>query len=397
MNVLIMTPFLPYPIDSGGNRRTFSLLQHLEPHGVRFVLVVVTGDPVDPERVAALEAKLPHVKVVVLPFGNKRMDKAVYFGLTQVGLGAWCYRSLATQIREIARKHGVDIIQAEYTQVGRFLPKACKPSVIVALELRWQVLRREAGLESRGLPRLRKLIEYVLMRREELATFGRYQRVVCMSNYDQKLLASLRPRLRTAVVENGVDVDRYPWVGQAPEKPGLYYLAWFVNRQNCLALDFFLDAVWPRLEPQRPDLVVVGGDLDPNRQERLRRQQIPYLGFMDAEQQAATLRRRALMVPLLSGGGTRLKILEAMALGNPVVSTAIGIEGIEATPGEHFLLAETAEDFVHAVGRLLSSHDLWEKLSRQARRLVEEKYDWRSLAGKQLALYEGMLSETSAR
>jgi glycosyltransferase involved in cell wall biosynthesis len=96
------------------------------------------------------------------------------------------------------------------------------------------------------------------------------------------------------------------------------------------------------------------------------------------------------LAPLRAGSGTRLKILEAFALGVPVVSTGLGHEGLEVTPGEHLLSADDAETFVAAVERLLADADLRRHLARQARRLVEIRYDWEIIVAQHEQLYQAL-------
>jgi glycosyltransferase involved in cell wall biosynthesis len=100
----------------------------------------------------------------------------------------------------------------------------------------------------------------------------------------------------------------------------------------------------------------------------------------------------ASIVPLRAGGGTRLKVLEAMALGRPMVSTSVGCEGIDVVDGEHLLIADTADAFAEATIRLLRDADLRERIRGQARRLVEGKYSWDAIAEKLVEVYEAVAS-----
>ncbi len=97
------------------------------------------------------------------------------------------------------------------------------------------------------------------------------------------------------------------------------------------------------------------------------------------------------VVPLRAGGGSRLKILEAMALGRPVVSTRVGAEGIDVTDGHDILLADDADAFAAAISRLLEERDLWRSIVSNARRFVEERHDWDLIAEQQLGIYDAIL------
>ncbi len=100
------------------------------------------------------------------------------------------------------------------------------------------------------------------------------------------------------------------------------------------------------------------------------------------------------VIPLLVGGGTRLKVLEAMALGTPVVSTSKGVEGLEVEHGEHLLIANNPEEFADALHSIFSDHNLANRLRMNARRLVEEKYDWTIIGACLNQLISGMVNES---
>lgn len=393
MNILLLTPFFPYPADSGGNTRTFNLLKQMSSRDIRIILGLITAEPVTQKDWDEFHHLLPHVKTIRLPYTNRKRDKAAYFALNLIGADrSFCYCDAKRQIRRLIETEHIDIIHTDYSQAARFLPgKVGVPSVLAYIEFRTRVLEREAAIATRSL---KKYLPRFFMRHEELSHTSRYDAFICMSEEDRKWLLDRRPGLKTYVVENGVDTKTHRFTPPTNGIRGLYYLGWFTNQQNGYALDFFLDHVWPRIRNDIPDFFVAGKDLDRSRCQRLERIGIPYLGFVDSDELRQQTEGHALVVPLLSGSGTRLKILEAMAMGNPVVSTAVGAEGLEAENETHFLRADTAQDFARQLLRLLRDPRLAERLSRQARSFVEERYDWSILGRKLFDLYTS-LSMTS--
>jgi glycosyltransferase involved in cell wall biosynthesis len=147
---------------------------------------------------------------------------------------------------------------------------------------------------------------------------------------------------------------------------------------NADGIAWFVREVWPQTPDAR--LLVVGRD-PPESVLRLASDRIAVTGAVpDVAPYFA--RATAVIVPLLSGGGTRLKILEAFAAGRAVVSTSIGAEGLEVSDGRHLLLADGAHAFAEATGRLLADPELRARLAAEARKLVQERYDWRALGDR---------------
>jgi glycosyltransferase involved in cell wall biosynthesis len=185
---------------------------------------------------------------------------------------------------------------------------------------------------------------------------------------------------RVEVVPNGVDVAAYAGDFGAPEPETLIYSGALTYSANYDAVAFFLREIYPRLRAERPNLkLLITGRLEGVPVQRL--PQLPgviFTGYLD-DIRPAIARSWASVVPLRVGGGTRLKILEALALGTPVVATTKGAEGLELVPGRDALIADDPAEFAGAILTLLADPDLRAGLSRHGRRLVEARYDWAAI------------------
>jgi glycosyltransferase involved in cell wall biosynthesis len=204
--------------------------------------------------------------------------------------------------------------------------------------------------------------------------------------------APLKPILshsrRVYVIGNGVDVSYYTFQGQEPEPDTLIYHGALTFGANYDAVKWFLQEIFPRIRAKRPaaTLKVTGGldgvDLGalPNREG------VTFTGYVpDIRSEVA--RSWVCVAPTRRGGGQRLKILEAMALGVPVVSTTTGAAGLEIVHEEHAMLADEPGEFAQAVNQLLEEEPHRDRLARRARSLMEAKYDWKKvLAPFQAAL-----------
>ena len=151
---------------------------------------------------------------------------------------------------------------------------------------------------------------------------------------------------------------------------------------------YFLREVLPLIERAAPGvhLFIVGDGPWADMPEVRQNAAVTCTGFVD-DTRPYMARCAAAVAPILAGSGTRIKILEGLAAGIPIVSTTLGCEGIAARPGEDVLIADTAVEFAAAVVHLLGDAALAEKLRANGRRLVEEKYDWKAIADRLDALY----------
>jgi glycosyltransferase involved in cell wall biosynthesis len=180
------------------------------------------------------------------------------------------------------------------------------------------------------------------------------------------------------VVPNGVDAAALE-LPPPGDEPVVLFTGRLSYAPNAEGLLWLLREVWPRVEAAVPDarLVVVGPD-PPAEARRLAGPRVELTGWVP-EMTPHYERARVVLVPILSGGGTRLKVVDGLASGRPVVATPLGAEGIEARDGEHLLLARDAEALAAAVARLLRDDAEAARIGAAGRRLAEERYDWRTI------------------
>jgi glycosyltransferase involved in cell wall biosynthesis len=211
------------------------------------------------------------------------------------------------------------------------------------------------------------------VRRLERVLVSRADGVSCVSERDARLLAELVPGIEPLVVPNGVDLGRYRFRREAPTAEEIVFfvgdLTWPPNAEG---LRWFEREVWPSIRRQRPTarVEVLGRGAPTSSDDRFR-----YLGE-GGDTRPDWARAAVSVVPLRAGGGTRLKILEAAAVGVPVVSTRVGAEGLSLVPGTEILLHDDPSRFAAAVCDLLSNPEAGRRQAAAARRKVEESYGW---------------------
>ncbi len=296
---------------------------------------------------------------------------------------------LQQSLDRIMRARRFDVVNLEFPYLGHYdlrqaPPGAKPPAVVVDLhEIAYDLARqfaRTGGSVSRFLyagANWRKL------RREELGTYRGADGVYLCSRADQRRLLSEAPGVRTAVVPNAADVDYYQPRPADPPPDGrtLVYFGLLSTVPNVDAVVHFVQEIWPLIAAAHPDarLKIIGGRPPPSLLA-LVGPRIELTGFVpDSRPHLAAA--AAVVVPLRLGGGTRLKIVEAMAMGKAIVSTTLGAEGIDATPGRDILIADEPRMFAASAAQLLEDPSLAARLGRAARRLAVERYSWTAAAG----------------
>ena len=403
MRLLLLYPHFPDPPHGGTALRNYHLAVQLARR--HEVSIVAFGDPA---RAAAsgLAARCvcsaivppPHRSALrrVLRLAHPVPDLADR--LASPALTARLAALLARERFDVLHVGGLEMVP-HWLGVGTVSPAVVldehNAEYVLQARAFWAAVaaRRPVGALYSGLQALK-------LRRYEAHALRRADGVVAVSEADRAALARLAPLPQVAVVPNGVDTDAYqPGNVVAPaEPPRLVFTGTMSFRPNVEGVEWFCRTVWPRLREQVPTLrfQIVGRDPTPAVRALAERPGVEVVGAVPDDRPwigGATV----YVVPLRIGGGVRLKILQAMAMGVPVVSTTLGYEGIAATPGEHLLAADTPADFVAAVLRLLTDTALRQQLACQGRALVVARYDWRHLVPRLEELYERAVGGAQGR
>ena len=204
--------------------------------------------------------------------------------------------------------------------------------------------------------------------------------IVC-SRRECEDLRRIVPEARIAVIENGVDIRSFSGESSRPERRNrLVFVGSMSYHANIDAAIWFTHAVWPGIRGRFPGwrLTLVGSNPAPAVMALRREEGVEVTGTV-ADVRPYYHDAVAAVVPLRTGGGTRLKILEAMAAGVPVVSTTLGAEGLAVTPGADILIADRQEDWLTQLAAISSQGSAWEALSKAGRELVRQRYDWEVL------------------
>jgi glycosyltransferase involved in cell wall biosynthesis len=294
-----------------------------------------------------------------------------------------------------------DLVVVDFPHAAVLLPEAIGcPAVMFTHNIEAEIFARHAAV-ARPLWRPVWQRQARLMQAFEAAVLPRFEAVIAVSQRDADELRRRYGLLRLASIDTGVDLDFYafdPPSRAVPDEGGtVVFCGSMDSRSNIDGIGFLMDEVWPQLAAARPAIAaLIVGRAPPAAlvAEAARRGlRWRFTGFVD-DIRPYVRQGEVSVIPLRVGSGTRLKAFEAMALGRPVVSTGIGMEGLGVTAEEHYLRADTAGDFAAAILRLLADGALRGRIATAARELLEANFSWPRVARQFEAICLGTLRES---
>jgi glycosyltransferase involved in cell wall biosynthesis len=251
------------------------------------------------------------------------------------------------------------------------------------------MIRRRIGNERNLGRKLFFLFEWLALRRYEARHCPRFDHNVVMSKLDEEILAEIAPDAKYTVVANGVDVSFFTPGAETRQPRSIVFagrLDQYSNRHGMLK---FCAEAWPLIARSHPDAVIdIIGANPPREISELatRDPRVRVHGFVP-DVRPFFARASVAICPIWDGGGTRIKVLDGMAQGMPLVATRIGAEGIDVVHDRDLLLVDTPQEFAGAIGRIFDDGELRQRLETNGRRLVESVYSWDSIAGRLSGLY----------
>lgn len=400
-SILIIAPYLPLPATFGGALRILNLIRHLaSDHDVTLLA-------------PATQAEYPHIRelgeicnVTAVPAATtarqpaSRSKRVAQIRSMTGGRSfletAGYYPQMQPVIDRIFMTRRVDLVQFEFPESALYTLSRPVPTVFDAHNVEHDLLGRVARTAPSTSRQIFNMLEARKLKRLEVAAWTAASVCVATSDRDAELIRSLTST-PVEVVPNGVDLDTFSVRDPGETLPGMVVFTGAMRHQpNADGATWYATRVHPLVQRTLPDatFAIVGAD-PPEPVRALASSSIEVTGEVD-DIRPWLGRAQVVAVPLWSGGGTRLKVLEAFAAGRPVVSTSIGAEGIDARHGEHLLIADTPEAFAAAVVQLTTDSDLAGRITSAARLLVEERYGWASVSRRLVDAHRQAISRFEA-
>lgn len=391
MKILFLTPQLPYPPRQGTAIRNWGLISHLARRHTLSLLSFATPDAAEiapPLR----EAASPVITIPVPPWPIAARLRALLAGQPDLTQRLWS-PSFISAFKALLTTASPDLIQIEGLELTAYLGAAREAApaarVIYDAHNAEHLIQQRAWRTDRGRPARWPAAAYSSIQARRLSRFeaqvcAEADAVLCVSSADATALSTLARPKRLVIVPNGIDVDEYV-PGIVPEgftagPADLVFTGKMDYRPNVDAAVWFAAEVFPKVLAAAPGarFVIVGQQPAP---AVARLAALPGVvvtgGVEDARPYIAGA--AVYVAPLRMGGGTRFKLLEAMALERPVVTTRLGAEGFDVAHGRELLLADKAGEFAGAIIRLLADPGLGRRLGRAGRAFVLAHHDWRAI------------------
>ena len=411
--LLFLAHLLPWPLDGGGQIKSFHTLRILSRRfDVTLLAFVRRKDELDAAGEAALRPLLAGpdaLRTILIPRSPAINALAAARALrtrTSFIVGRDAVPAMREAVERALAETNFDAVHVDHLQMAQFVPPDLPTNTRVVLDhhnIEHRIPKRLAETpDTNPLLRWYWGREWPKLRDWELNACRRCDRVLVVSDEDRDGLIALSPDLagRLDVVPIGVDTEYFapaqPWRHGSRTLLSIGTMFWPPNVDSML---YFCADVLPKIKKRVPVVKVNIVGARPT-------EAIRALGMQDPPTITVTgsvpdVRPYgddcgAFIVPLRAGSGMRVKILNALAMGLPVVSTSVGAEGIEVTNGENILLADGADAFAEAVVRVLSEPALAEKIARGGQRLMETRYAWERVGERLLSVYGTILGDGAA-
>src|SRR6266849_6916525 len=391
MRILVLNSEIPFPPITGAQSRTYHLLRRLSAeHDV--TLLGFSWDSQD----ASVICSLP-VEVIRVPWAPSEPYRNMHEGNASESLEAYRYLAyesaepwfvsyynsavLENLLSELMSRW-FDLILIEHSFMARFLP-FLRPDVPKVLDMHnvhtlmaWRRAQEKSGSEKDDMVK-----EFERTQSYERTVCSACQLCLCCSDQDAEAARRFLNIEHLKVIPNGVDTAMMT-IGKAPVTPGYLLFTGMMNYEpNREAVRYFVKEILPLIRAEVPYATFHIAGANPTPEVTALTADSVYIHGSVPDMRPYFHQASVVVVPLLHGGGTRLKILDAAACGKPIVSTSVGAEGLNFVDGRDVLLTDSAPTFAQAVVRLLSNPDRQAELSRCARRAAEA-YDWSEIASE---------------
>lgn len=387
--ILILTNRVPYPLNDGGNLAMKAMVDGYQQNGWEVFLLSMntTRHYVSPDVLAGIYNNIAAFETVEVDNSVRLLPTLSNFFFSSEPNHAARFRSATfrKKLVEVLEAFKPDVVQAESPYLSVCLQDIKRDfhvfTVLRMHNIEYQVWDRLAAETKNPLKRLYLRNLTGRIKRFEEKAWAEYDLLLPITRYDENVVRSTLTNVQVYTVPFGININTLDAAAQ-PEKWVGYHIGAMDWLPNAEGIRWFIAEVWPQLRQTVPDFeFYFAGRKMP---DELKETSMPGLYCMGEVPDAGVFiaDKKILIVPLRSGGGIRVKILEAMAVGKIVISTGVGMQGIEAVNGEHYLEANTADEFVKAIKWCLDNREKADNIGHRGSLLIKNMYDATALALK---------------
>jgi len=398
MKILFICNKSPYPPNEGGSLGMYVFHKAIAEtgHHVKVLALNTNKSYIDPAGIPEDFRKLTNIELIDKDLSVKPIPAFInLFSKKSFHVERFISKKFESKLTDVLKNEEFDIVQVEYLYMAPYLKVIRKYSnakvVLRSHNIEHIIWERITTISKNPVKKLylgsltRKLKKY------ELLVINDFDGMTTVSKIDAEFFIRSGCRIPVTDIPFGIDVDKYNTQKGNYEFPSLFHLGamnWIPNQEG---IKWFLDNAWPLIHDKYPDLkFYIAGRMMPEWLLKLNLHNVEVPG--EVPDASEFIKSKAVMiVPLFSGSGIRVKIVEGMALGNAVIATAIGAEGIDYTDGKNILIANTPGEFLKAVDRCIESREYCRQIGNNARKLVEENHSLRMIIRKLEGFYTSLM------
>lgn len=397
MKILFLSPTLPYPLTDGGRIRVFNLLKQIAQKNDVSILALETQDT-DKDSITIIEELGVNVHLVendtTSPAVSIKTILSSLINKQPITVTRYNISTYKQKFRELLETHTYDVVHYEMLHTAQFHVETDLPSILSLQNVDSAIWGRLQQETMNPFYKFAYWTQFRAFKRYEERLSPMFDVVTCTSDIDASVYQQYCSENRVVVIPNGVDVAHFSPETTSQALAHLIYIGsmdWFPNED---AVTFFAEDILPLIRKSVPDVrfTIVGGNPSERVQRLANEEGIEVTGRVP-EIKPYFAEATIFVVPLRIGSGTRLKILEALAMGKAVVSTSVGAEGLSLQNREEIVIADEPTAFAEEVVHLLTIPSLRKEIGENGRKRVEQDYDWRNIGEKLVGIYESVVRD----
>lgn len=392
MKILIISQEFPYPPSyTGAKLKLYNLLKYLSKKN-EIYLISFIGSKEELDYVPKIKEFCSLVDTV--PRNLSPSHNIIQSVFSKYPRDAFTYFSneMEAKTLDIIKTYNIDIVHLDLIYMAQYADCICDlPKVIAPYDVNWILWNDVFRLEKNLIARFRGLVHYLRLRRFEIDFYRKFDHCIVVSPKDKKALEACLPKLKISIIPNGVDFDYFKALDKLSVSHNLIFTGVMSYKPNIDAMRYFCKKVLPLIKNEIQDikLYIVGKD-PAEKIKQLASKEVIVTGYVDSIRDYVK-EASVYVCPLRMGSGIKNKILEAMAMGIPIVATSLSIEGIEAVQGRDIIVADKPEEFAKSVIDLISDEGKRSYLAENAKKLVQEKYNWEKVITEFEKMYENVI------
>jgi len=398
LNILFLSTEIPYPPDHGHHIRTYNILKLLaETHRVFFV--GFAKEKSELQYVNQLVKFCETVDIFLIRGENNGWHflLSLFTNLfSPLPLVAQKYyrKEAGLRIKQILRENKIDLVHFDMLHLSRYLKHIDSlPKILVNHNVESLRLLRWMKIEKNIPTKLYLFFQFLKLKHFEKRTCPKFDKCIVVSQVDKQVLIRMTHSDNFVTIPNGVDTDYFKPTNGKIVANSLVWVGAMDDPHNRYAVDYFLDKILPLIQAKVSNVqaTFVGGSPTVKLIKKAKKNpNIKITGYVK-DIRPYVQHAAVFIAPLRSGSGTKIKILNALALGKAVVTTSIGAEGIDIEADKHVMIADSAHDFANKTIFLLKNPVAARKMGIEARRIIEKNYDWRVVNEKMNLVYSNIL------